>query len=83
MFSALYDFDQRYSDQLQTIYKEGSLCGTFTPMPADSARNIVDNTMKNVFNWLFNQQRTSLEQSKSCSTSMETVVSLTTIVDVR
>ena len=81
-FSAIYDFEEKYFDHLQTIYEKGKLCGTFTPMPETIARSVVDNTMKYVFNWFFNRRRSTLEQINSCSTSMDTVLALSTVADI-
>ena len=81
-FSALNDFLEKYFDHLQSIYPLGKLCGTFTPMSAERAKEVTKNSLK-IFDFLFLTTRSTLENQKSCSTSTDTKKAVTALKDIR
>ena len=74
---------KKYYSALDSIYPLPKLCGTFSPMKAEVAKTTSQNMLINLFDFMFNNARENLDLSVSCLSNSETILSISSLMDIR
>ena len=82
MLIAIDNFQKHYNN-LEKIYYLPKLCGTFSPMQEEVARNTSQDMLTSIFNFMFNSNRATVDITNACKSNFETIISISSLLDIR